>query len=139
MNIYRRELIPQPIYGLAVSHANDYVEPQDFVAASAGLQFAYGVGATIGPLASAAAMAWIGPWALFLFIAIVLLGFCIFVAYRMRRREPVPAEDQGEFVMVPPNTPAAYALDPRTEPEEPGETAGEEAEIERELDLIRWS
>ena len=131
----------QPIYGLAVSHANDYVEPQDFVAASAGLLFAYGVGATIGPAAAAAAMDAVGPWALFLFIAIVLLGFCIYVAYRMWRREPVPAADQGEFVMVPPNTPAAYAFDPRAEPEEAGEVgaAGEEADIERELDPIRWS
>ncbi len=124
----------QPIYGLAVAHANDYVEPEDFVAASAGLLFAYGVGASLGPVAAAVAMDVAGPFGLFLFMTAVLLGFCGFIAFRMQRRDPVPAEEQGEFVMVPPNTPAATALDPRAEPE----TAEPDEEIESEIDETRW-
>ena len=83
-------------------------------------------------------MGWAGPSGLFGFIAVVLLGFGAFVAYRMRQRAPVPADEQGEFVMVPPNTPAAAALDPRAELDEPAQAqaTAEGEEVEREPDEI---
>ncbi len=115
----------QPMYGLAVAHANDYVETHDFVAASAGLLFAYGVGASIGPIVASAGMAWLGPPGLFAFFAVVLLAFGGFVGYRMRLREPIPMAEQGEFIVVPRMTPAAAALDPRAPAAEPDEPAAD--------------
>jgi MFS family permease len=115
----------QPMYGLAVAHANDYVEPHDFVAASAGLLFAYGVGASIGPFVASAGMAWLGPPGLFAFLAVVLLAFGGFVGFRMRLREPIPMAEQGEFIVVPRMTPTAAALDPRAPADEPEEPAAE--------------
>ncbi|MFQ5784905.1 MAG: MFS transporter [Alphaproteobacteria bacterium] len=113
----------QPIYPLVVAHANDYVEPRDFVAASAGLLFAYGIGATLGPIVAAAAMDVTGPSGLFLFTAAVLAGFAAFILYRMRRRSPLPTEQQGAFVPVARNTPTASRLDPRAHAEPTEETA----------------
>lgn len=120
----------QPIYGLAVSHAYDYLDASDFVAASAGLLFAFGVGASLGPLLATPAMAAFGPAGLFFYAAAVLLALAAFVVYRMGRRAPLPAEEQAEYVAVPPTIPATIAtLDPRaeeaeadTEPEPRGET-----------------
>ncbi|MFQ5958436.1 MAG: MFS transporter, partial [Alphaproteobacteria bacterium] len=130
----------QPIYGLMVAHANDYVEPEAFVATSAGLLFAFGVGASAGPTAAAVAMDWLGPAGLFHYLAVVLLAFCAFVVYRMRRRAPLPTEEQGEFVAVPPSLPAAGSvLDPRAGPAEEETPAAEEDEIEREIERIRWN
>ncbi len=109
----------QPIYGLMVSHANDYVEPETFVATSAGLLFAFGVGASAGPTAAALVMDWMGPSGLFVYLAVVPLAFCGFVAYRMGKRSPLPTAEQAGFVAVPPTLPAAgSALDPRAEPAE---------------------
>ena len=127
------ENIGQPLYSLAVAHANDYVETNDFVAASAGLLFAYGVGASIGPTVAAMGMGWLGPSGLFTYIAVVLLGLGGFVAYRMRIRAPIPTAEQGEFIVVPRMTPAAAALDPRAPVEEPpdAEAAAEGEQPER--------
>ena len=125
--------VSQPLYSLAVAHANDYVETNDFVAASAGLLFAYGVGASIGPIVAAMGMGRLGPSGLFVYIAVVLLGLGGFVAYRMRIRAPIPTAEQGEFIVVPRMTPAAAALDPRAPVEEPpeAEVAAEGEEPER--------
>ncbi len=92
-----------PIYSTVVAHANDYVEPRNFVAASAGLIFAHGLGA----------MGLFGPGGLFIYGAVILVAFAGFVVYRMNRRAPVPQEHQGEHVVVTRNAPATTLLDPR--------------------------
>ncbi|MFP6741738.1 MAG: MFS transporter [Alphaproteobacteria bacterium] len=102
-----------PIYSTVVAHANDYVEPRDFVAASAGLIFAHGLGASAGPTLAAGAMGLFGPGGLFIYGAVILVVFAGFVIYRMRRRAPVPRERQGEHVVVTRNAPATTLLDPR--------------------------
>lgn len=118
--------VNQPLYGLSVAHANDYVEKNDFVAASAGLLLAYGIGASIGPTAAAPLMALVGPGGLFLYVAVNLAAFAAFVLYRMRRRAPVPNEQQTGYVPVPAVEVAegSMVLDPRiaepsTAPEPP--------------------
>jgi MFS family permease len=131
----------QPIYGLIVAHAYDYVERKDFVAASAGLLFAFGLGAIIGPLVAAPAMGALGPSGLFVYAAVVLLGYGGFVAYRMRQRDPVPPDVKTDFVVIPKEIPAATKLDPRAqrEPASDEQKLAEARQIERELDEIRWS
>ena len=103
----------QPIYSIVVAHANDYVEPHDFVAATAGLLFAHGVGASIGPSLAAGAMGWFGPGGLFAYVAAVLVGFAAFIVYRMRRRAPLPQDQQGAYVSTARNAPTISQLDPR--------------------------
>ena len=102
-----------PLYGLSVAQTNDYVERSEFVPAAGGLLLSYSIGASVGPLASSAAMRLIGPGGLFGFIALVLVGLAAFTAYRMRRRAPKPVADQGEFVQMPQTTGVAADLDPR--------------------------
>ena len=102
-----------PIYSTVVAHANDYVEPRDFVAASAGLIFAHGVGASAGPTLASIAMGWFGPGGLFIWGAVVLVAFAGFIVFRMRRRAPVPQDRQGDHVVVSREATAAALLDPR--------------------------
>jgi MFS family permease len=102
-----------PVYSVVVAHANDYVEPRDFVAASAGLLFAHGLGASAGPALAAGAMGVFGPGGLFIDAAAVLLAFAGFIRFRMGRRAALPMEHQGDHVVVPRNAPATTLLDPR--------------------------
>ena len=106
------------LYGQGVTHANDYAESTQLVSVSAGLLFAYGVGAVVGPVAASAMMAAGGPSGLFVFTGGVTAGLAAFLVFRMTRREPLPAEDQTPFSAMPTTTPAIAELDPRTEPEE---------------------
>ena len=129
----------QPIQALIVSHAYDYVERKDFVATSAGLLFAYGLGAIIGPIAAAPMMDLLGPSGLFVFAAAVLLVYGGFVAYRMRQRGAVPHDVKTDFVVIPKEIPAATKLDPRAQREPDEQQSAEAREIQRELDEVRWS
>jgi MFS family permease len=106
-----------PLYGLCVAHTNDFVGVQDFVEASGGLMLIYGLGAVVGPLLAAAFMQASGGGALFVFIAAVHVALGLFLVYRMRDRQAVPAEQRPEFVAAPAlrATPAAVALDPRAQ------------------------
>ena len=129
----------QPIQALIVSHAYDYVERKDFVATSAGLLFAYGLGAIIGPIAAAPMMDLVGPSGLFVFAAAVLLVYGGFVAYRMRQRGAVPHDVKTDFVVIPKEIPAATKLDPRAQREPDEQQSAEAREMQRELDEVRWS
>ncbi|HSO42308.1 MAG TPA: MFS transporter [Rhodospirillales bacterium] len=105
------------LYPLSVAHANDRLEPAQVVAASAALITAYGVGAAFGPFAAAVLMEVMGPPGLFTFTGIIAGATAIFAIWRMRRRGPVPAEDQVRFLPLPRTTPIAGGLDPRGEAE----------------------
>ncbi len=107
-----------PLYSLSVAHANDYIEPQDLVQASSGLLLAYGAGASLGPVAAAAVMGSLGPAGLFVFMAAVAGSLAAFAVFRMRRREPVPSDQQGPHVPLPRTALAAIQLDPRGEAEQ---------------------
>ncbi|MCH9051948.1 MAG: hypothetical protein IIA72_12835 [Proteobacteria bacterium] len=126
----------QPLYSLVVAHANDHVEPDQFVATSAGLLFAYGVGASVGPIIAAAAMGWLGAAGLFLYTAVVALGFCAFIVHRMRARAPVPSERKRGFVWSVRNSPVAALFDPRAPREKAVDP--ERQGIERNLENLRW-
>jgi MFS family permease len=104
-----------PLYGLGVGQTNDYVEKKDFVAASAGLLFAWGIGASIGPAVAAPTMTHFGPHGLFYFVTAYHVALALFIFYRMLIRRALRAREQGNFVAVP-VTQATYGapeLDPR--------------------------
>ncbi len=107
-----------PIYGLAVAHANDYSDAGDFVAVSGGLLLLYGAGTMFGPLAAGAAMAGVGPEALFIVTAASHILIAIYAFYRTYRRAPIPGSVREAFQTVPATpsaTPGTAALDPRAE------------------------
>lgn len=108
------------LYPLAVAHANDFIEPQHFVAASGGLLMAFAVGATIGPIASSALMEIIGPAGLFLFIAVSGVGLALFALWRHKVAPPAPVDSKGRFQTTTNTSPLLAELDPRAEgaPEE---------------------
>jgi MFS family permease len=107
------DAMAHPLYGLSVAQTNDYVARNEFVPAAGGLLLAYSIGASIGPTASALAIAAFGPSGLFAFIAVMLLALAAFTLHRMRRREAKPLADQSEFVTMTQTTAVAAELDPR--------------------------
>lgn len=105
------------LYPLSVAYANDYVDAKDMVQASAGLVLAYGIGASIGPTAAAAAMALFGAGGLFVFSSVMNALVAGFALHRRRRRWWVPVVPKEAFVPLPEATtlPTATETDPRAE------------------------
>jgi MFS family permease len=95
-----------PLYPLARAHTNDFLEKDEMVAASAGIQLAAGIGLTIGPIIGGLSIDFIGAsgfW-IYLFLIHALLG--VFGLFRMQVREAVPLNEQGSTVLVSSRTTA---------------------------------
>ncbi|HEY7687445.1 MAG TPA: MFS transporter [Dongiaceae bacterium] len=104
-----------PLYALGVGQTNDYLSKNDFVAASAGLLFAWGFGAIIGPVAAAPAIRFFNdPNGLFYFIGACHMLLAAFILYRMISRPALSAKQQGNYVAVDAaHASAGMELDPR--------------------------
>jgi MFS family permease len=119
-----------PLYALAVGQTTDYVERQDFVAASSGLLFAWGLGSCFGPTTAGAVMHQLGPQGLLLFAAACFILVGLFAIYRVIRRRAKTPQEQSDYVAVPLSQGAygAPELDPRSEyhphPPSPATRAG---------------
>ena len=103
------------MFSLILAHTNDYISKEKFVAAGAGLQFAFGLGAMSGPFLCSIFMDLVGPngFFVFLFIFHSFIGF--FGIYRMKVRKTVENPD-SQFVAMPQTiTPAGIELNPTTE------------------------
>jgi len=106
------------LYPISVAYTNDYTDPDDLVAVSAGLLVAYGVGSTLGPLGASLSMEWLGAVGLFYYLTLAVLLTAGFTLWRMAQRDTVAVEDQGDFQPVPRTSPIASELDPRWEEDE---------------------
>jgi hypothetical protein len=106
-----------PLYALGVGQTNDYVSKRDFVAASAGLLFAWGLGASIGPAVVGVAMGPLGATGLFTVAAAGYGVLALFVVVRMLLRPAPSPQLQSNYVAVPitQGTYGAPELDPRGE------------------------
>ena len=105
-----------PMFSLILAHTNDYIAKEKFVAAGAGLQFVFGLGAMSGPFLCSIFMDLVGSngFFIFLFFFHTLIG--VFGVYRMKVRQTVDNPD-SQFVAMPQTiTPAGIALNPQTEP-----------------------
>ena len=105
-----------PMFSLILAHTNDYIPKEKFVAAGAGLQFTFGLGAMSGPFLCSIFMNIVGSngFFVFLFFFHSLIGF--FGLYRMRIRDSADNPD-SQFVAMPSTiTPAGIELNPTTEP-----------------------
>jgi MFS family permease len=86
-----------PLYAIAVAHANDYAQPNEYVMISSGLLLMYGVGAIAGPFVASAIMTWTNAAGLYAFTGIVHLCLVAFVGYRMLQRDSAPDESHVPF------------------------------------------
>ncbi len=109
-----------PIFSLILAHTNDYITKDKFVAAGAGLQFTFGLGAMSGPFLCSIFMDLVGSNGFFIFLFFFHSLIGAFGIYRMNVRETVENPD-SQFVAMPQTiTPAGIELNPTTEPiEEP--------------------
>lgn len=94
--------ISNPLYSLILAYVNDYLEPSDMAAASAGLLFINGLGAIGGPLITGWMMTAMGPEGFFLFMGILFVMLAVYAAWRMTRRAAPRPEDTGGFAVVSP-------------------------------------
>ena len=105
-----------PMFSLILAHTNDYITKDKFVAAGAGLQFTFGLGAISGPFLCSIFMDLVGSNGFFVFLFFFHSLIGVFGIYRMRIRETIENPD-SQFVAMPQTiTPAGIELNPVTEP-----------------------
>ena len=104
-----------PMFSLILAHTNDFITKDKFVAAGAGLQFAFGLGAISGPFLCSLFMNMIGDNGFFIFLIIFHSLIGIFGIYRMNVR-PSKENPDSQFVPLPQTiTPVGMELNPTTE------------------------
>lgn len=119
------------LYPIAVSHANDFAEPEDFVKISGGLLLLYGIGTIIGPTIGGPIMSSVGPYALFMVTGWAHVLISAYAIFRSRRRAAKPAEMRDAYTTINPGTlttPESLQLSPRALP---SAGAGEENQGDR--------
>lgn len=84
-----------PLYSLSIAHANDFLEPEQMVAASGSLVLASGIGAILGPLTVSATMSLFGPDGFYWHLAATHAAVGAFALYRMSQRHTKSLEEQG--------------------------------------------
>ena len=103
-----------PMFTLNLAYVNDFIEKERFVAAGAGLQIIFGIGAMGGPFICSVFMSFFGPNGFFVFLGIFHLLVGLFGLYRITKREYEDNPD-STFTPLPRNiTPLGIELDPTT-------------------------
>lgn len=97
---------PMLLYSLFIAYTNDYLRPEQMVAASSTLILIFGLGAILGPSVSGALMDVIGPAGFLWVLAAGQAGVAAFALYRMGRRERGLAEEQSPYSANPARTSA---------------------------------
>ena len=103
-----------PIFTLNLAYVNDFIAKEKFVAAGAGMQIIFGLGAMGGPILCSIFMNIYGSNGFFVFLGIFHLIIGLFGMYRITKRA---YEDNPEstFTPLPRNiTPLGIELDPTT-------------------------
>ena len=103
-----------PLYGLAIAHANDRADPDEYISLNATLLFLFGVGAVIGPILGPLTMQILTASSLFIYMGTVYSLLFIFILIRVFMRGPVADKEKEDFAPLPRSTPAVLELDPRT-------------------------
>jgi len=104
------------MYSLVVAHTNDFLLPNEIVAASSSIAKLIGLGSILGPILASSIMSIIGSNGFFVYLFIIhgILG--LFGLYRLAKRTK-PSNIESQYVPLPRNiTPAGMELNPITEP-----------------------
>ncbi|WP_438751893.1 MFS transporter [Pararhizobium sp. O133] len=107
------------LYPIAVSHANDFATPEDFVKISGGLLLLYGIGTIIGPTIGGPIMTVTGPYGLFMITACAHVLITAYAIFRSRMRAALPASERDAYSTINPGTlttPESLQLSPRAAP-----------------------
>ena len=103
-----------PLFSLNLALVNDYISKEKFVAAGAGLNVIFGLGAMAGPIICSGLMYKFGPNGFFLHLIIFLFLIIFFGIYRMTKRTYKDNPD-STFTPLPRDiTPLGIELDPTT-------------------------
>lgn len=114
-------LAANPLYPIAVAHANDFAREGNFAKIAGGMLLILGLGLAIGPLIASMLMSAIAPMALFMVTALFHVIVAIFAFLRMRVRKSVDAADRAPFQPMANDkqvTPESVAMDPRADGDE---------------------
>jgi len=95
--------VTNPMYSLVLAYVNDYLDPSDMPAASAGLVFINGLGAIGGPLITGWIMGQIGPAGFFLYIGVLYVLLAGYAGWRMTQRAAPSPDETGGYAMVMPS------------------------------------
>ena len=95
-----------PLYGLLLAYANDYLDVDDMASAAGRMVFLYGIGAVGGPVATGWLMDLFGPPGFFVFLAVLLAMIAGYGVYRSFQRPAPSAEETGSFAPVTPTSSA---------------------------------
>ena len=102
------------MFTLNLAYVNDRIDKERFVAAGAGLQIIFGIGAMGGPFLCSISMNTLGPNGFFIYLAIFHILIGLFGMYRTTKREYEDNPD-STFTPLPRNiTPLGIELDPTT-------------------------
>ena len=115
------------IYGLSVAHVNDLIDPSRVLEVTGGLLLLYGIGAMVGPTLGGGVMDLMGPEALMLYLAgvLVLLVLCIW-RYALKYPLNVGAQtEKAEYVLMGSGSQAVLQMDPRRSPQHPAHADGD--------------
>ena len=119
-----------PLYAMLLAYANDYLEPDDMAAASAGYVFVNGLGAVAGPLIVGGMMDIIGPSGFWVYLVVLMISLGLYGVWRsLQRPTTTSVDDQSAYV---PLTSASSAVAVEWAQDEYLETEGSDtAESER--------
>lgn len=94
--------VSNPLYSLLIAYTNDYLEADDMAAASGGLIFLNGVGASGSAILLGWMMTRFGPNSFFVFLAALLGVISLYAAYRSTQSVAIPVEDTSPYAAVLP-------------------------------------
>jgi len=104
-----------PMYSLTIAHVNDYLQPDEIVAASSGIVVLVGIGSIFGPLFASYFMTLFGSNGFFVFLFITHISLGLFGVYRMAIRTK-PSDIESQYVALPRTiTPLGMELNPKAE------------------------
>jgi MFS family permease len=86
-----------PMYAIAVAHANDYADADDYVMVSSGLLLMFGAGAIIGPFLASGVMTLTDASGLYILTMFVHASLAVYVLLRIFRRSSAPIEQHIAF------------------------------------------
>jgi MFS family permease len=94
--------VANPLYSLLIAYTNDYLEHADMAAASGGMLFLNGLGATLGPILIGWMMRTWGASAFFVYMIVLLAAIALFAMFRMTRRATPSVADTMPYAPVTP-------------------------------------
>jgi MFS family permease len=123
-----------PIYAVAVAHANDFAKDGEFAKIAGGMLLILGVGLAIGPAVASFIMGAFAPVGLFIVTAAFHGALAVTAFLRMRVRSAPVAANRAPFQPMGNDkqvTPESVALDPRADSDDIPQNDAETTEAER--------